>query len=153
MGTDGILQIKKTPSYRPGSQSSTSPWGQMTFRISCPRKDGKSCLTGLRGKCQHQLWVMNRMVIEASGLHQGSPFPGYYEETPETWLPLHLCRVEYDEMPAVSCQPRSSLSPEPDYVGTWPCTASIQTVRDCFLLFISLPVYGISLEQLELRQE
>ena len=153
MGTDDILQTNETQSYRPGSQSSTSPWDQMTFRISCPSKDGKTCLTGLRGKCQYQLWLTNRMVIEASGLHQGSPFPGYYEETPETWLPLHLCHVEYDEMPAVSCQPRSSLSPEPDYVGTWSYTASIQTVRDCFLLFISLPVYGIALEQLKLRQE
>lgn len=109
MGTEDILQTNETPSYTPGSQSSTSPWDRMTFRISCPSKDGKSCLTGLMGKCQYQLWLMNRMVIEASGLHQGSPFPGYYEEMPEIWLPLHLCRVEYDEMPAVSCQPRTKL--------------------------------------------
>lgn len=153
MGTDDKLQTNKTPSYWPGSQSSTLPWDQMTFRISCPSKDGKSCLTGLRGKCLYQLWLTNRTVLEASGLHLGSPFPGYYEEMPETWLPRHLCCVEYDEMPAVSCQPRSSLSLEPDYVGTWPCTASIQTKRDCFFLFISLPVYGIFLEQLGLRQE
>ena len=44
-------------------------------------------------------------------------------------------------------------SPEPNYFGTWSYTASIQTMRDCVLRFISLPVYGIALEQLKLRQE
>lgn len=109
MGTDGILQIKRQATDLVPKQHITMRPNDLPESLSQERwKILPDWAPG--GKMPVSALSDEQDGHRASGLHQGSPFRSYYEEAPETWLPLHLCRVEYDEMPAVSAAQKQPLT-------------------------------------------